>query len=52
MIIWVEDRGNFPESPADMYRDKTIAVTGVPYVHNEEAVYIKVESPAQIQVLE
>ena len=52
VIIWVEDRGNFPESPADMYRDKTIAVTGVPYVHNEEAVYIKVESPAQIQVLE
>lgn len=52
LIIWGEDRGNFPEAPENMYRDRTIAVTGVPYVYNDEAVYIKVSSPSQIQILE
>lgn len=51
LIVWGEDRYKFPDAPEDFYKDKTIAVTGTPYVF-KDIVYIKISSPKQIQVLE
>jgi len=51
MVVWGEDRSNFPGSPEDMYLGKTVSVTGEVYIYSG-ACNIKVESPSQIRVIE
>lgn len=47
VIIWGENRGNFPQAPEDYYLGKTIYVTGLITVYNE-VPQIEVTSPDQI----
>jgi DNA/RNA endonuclease YhcR with UshA esterase domain len=51
VVIWGEDRGNFPKAPESMYLGKTICVTGEVYIYSG-ACNIKVQSSSQIQVME
>lgn len=51
MVVWGEDRGNFPGEPESIYLGKTICVEGELYEY-EGVVYVKVETPDQIQVLD
>ena len=50
IVVWGEDRGNFPDAPESMYLGKTICVTGEVYSY-ENVCYIKVVTPSQIEVL-
>jgi len=49
VIIWGDDRGNFPSPPEDYYFGKTIAVTGL-IEEYEGIAEILVTSPSQIEV--
>lgn len=51
MVVWGEDRGNFPDKPESMYLGKTICVTGELYSH-DGVTYVKVATPDQIRVLD
>ncbi len=51
MVVWGEDRGNFPDNPEAMYLGKTVCVTGELYAY-EGATYVKVSSSNQIMVLD
>lgn len=50
IVIWGEDRSNFPEPPEDMYEGQSVAVEGEVYVY-EGVCHVKVTSPSQITVL-
>ena len=50
MVVWGEDRGNFPDDPECMYLGKTVCVTGELYAY-DNATYVKVARPDQVQVL-
>lgn len=50
MVVWGEDRGNFPGAPESIYLGRTVCVTGELYDY-EGVVYVKVETPDQVQVL-
>lgn len=47
VIIWGENRGNFPQAPENYYLGKTIYVTGL-ITEYEEVPQIEVTSPDQI----
>jgi len=49
VIIWGENRGNFPEPPESYYEDKDICVTGL-IVSYEGIPEIEVTSPEQIEI--
>lgn len=51
MIVYGEDKLEFPESPDTMYGGKTIAVSGEVYEH-DNVCYIKATSPSQVEVLD
>lgn len=51
IVVWGEDRANFPEAPESLYQGKTICVTGELYAYNN-ATYVKVSSPDQVKVLD
>ena len=51
MVVWGEDRGNFPGEPESMYLGKTVCVTGELYAY-DNATYVKVASPDQVKVLD
>ena len=48
VIIWGENRGNFPQAPEDYYLGKTICVTGLITEYNG-IPQIEVEYPSEIQ---
>ena len=48
VIIWGENRGNFPQPPEDYYLGKTICVTGLITEYNG-IPQIEVKDPSQIQ---
>ncbi len=49
VIIWGENRGNFPQPPEDYYLGKTICVTGL--IQEYEGIpQIEVTDPSQIEV--
>jgi hypothetical protein len=50
IVVWGEDRGNFSVLPENAYLGEPICVTGEIYVY-DNACYIKVQSPSQIQVM-
>jgi hypothetical protein len=50
MVVWGEDRSNFPGDPESIYLGKTVCVLGELYEH-EGVVYMKVSTPDQVQVL-
>lgn len=50
IIVWGEDRGNFPSAPEKMYEGKTICVTGEIYVY-DGVCNIKITSPGQIKII-
>ncbi len=49
IVIWIQNRGKFPEPPEDYYKGKTICVTGV-ITQYKGTPQIDVKSPSQIQV--
>ncbi len=49
VLIWGEDRSAFPQPPEELYRDKTIRVTGLVELY-EGGPQIIVESPDAIEV--
>lgn len=51
VVIWREDIGNFSADPEDMYRGKSVCVTGEVYLY-KGAPYIKVTSPAQMEIID
>ena len=51
MVVWGEDRGNFPDAPETMYQGKTVCVTGELYAY-DNATYVKVSTPDQVKVLD
>ena len=48
VVIWGDDRANFPWPPEDHYLGKTIAVTGL-IIEYEGVAEIEVSSPSQIE---
>lgn len=50
MVIWGEDRGNFPDAPEALYAGKTLYVTGEIYLYRG-VCNIEVTSPSQVKVL-
>lgn len=50
IVIWGENRSNFPSPPETMYSGKTICVTGEVYVYGN-ACNIEAQSPSQIEVV-
>lgn len=51
VVIWGEDRGNFPEAPEDRYAGQTIRVTGT--VSDYQGVSeIEVASPDDIEIVQ
>ena len=48
VVIWIQNRGNFPQAPEDYYLGKTICVTGL-IMEYEGITEIEVEYPAEIQ---
>ena len=50
VVIWVDDRGNFPEAPEVMYSDKTIRVTGLIQSY-EGCAQIEATSPDDIEII-
>ena len=34
-VIWGENRKRFPKPPDELFRDSTVIITGVPYMHND-----------------
>ena len=48
VVIWIDNRANFPQPPEDYYLGKTICVTGliVPY---KGSAQIEAQSPTQIE---
>ena len=51
VVIWGEDRGNFPEPPEQAYDGKTICVTGV-IETDEGRPLIIADSPSDIEIAE
>ena len=49
MIIWGENRGNFPQAPEVYYLGKTICVTGLIQEYNG-IPQIEVTTPDQVEV--
>jgi len=49
VVIWGNQRGNFPSPPETMYRGKTICVNGVINTYQGVA-QIEVRTPAQIEI--
>ena len=49
VVVWIENRSNFPSPPENMYAGKTIAVTGA-ITSYQGSPQIEVSSPSQIQV--
>jgi hypothetical protein len=50
VVIWIENRGKFPEAPEVMYSDKTIRVTGL--IHSYEGcAQIEATSPDDIEIV-
>ena len=50
VLIWAEDRANFPEAPEVMYSDKTIRVTGLIQSY-EGSAQIEATSPDDIEIV-
>lgn len=50
MVIWGEDRGNFPEPPEALYAGKMLCVTGEVYLYRG-VCNIEVYEPSQVQIL-
>lgn len=50
ITIWGKNRSAFSSSPEDMYRGKTLCVTGEVYLY-QDVCNIEVSSPSQIKVL-
>ena len=50
MVVWGENRGNFPDAPESMYQGKTVCVTGELYSY-DNTTYVKVATPDQVTVL-
>jgi len=48
VVIWIENRSNFPQAPEDYYLGKTICVTGLITEYNE-IPEIEVKYPSEIQ---
>ncbi|MFW6105174.1 MAG: hypothetical protein ACOC7P_01170 [Chloroflexota bacterium] len=48
VVIWIQNRGNFPQAPEDYYLGKTICVTGLITEYNG-IVEIEVQYPSEIQ---
>ena len=48
VVIWGQNRGNFPQPPESYYRGKTISVTGL-ITEYEGIAQIEVTDPSQIQ---
>lgn len=48
VLIWVENRGNFPSPPESYYSGKTISVTGL-ITEYQGVPQMEVASPSQIQ---
>jgi hypothetical protein len=51
VVIWGQNRKNFSPSPETLYSEKTICVTGKPYLYND-IVSMEVTNPSQIQVFD
>ena len=50
MVVWGDDRGNFPGAPEDIYLGKAVCVTGEIYEY-EGVAYVKVATPDQVRIL-
>jgi len=48
VVIWMQNRGNFPQAPESYYSGKTICVTGLIIEYNG-VPEIEVKDPSQIQ---
>ena len=48
VVIWIQNRGNFPQAPEDYYLDKTICVTGL-ITEYDGIPEIEVSYPSEIQ---
>jgi hypothetical protein len=48
VVIWIDYRSNFPQSPEDYYLGKTICVTGL-ITEYEGIAQIEAQSPTQIE---
>ena len=48
VLIWVQNRGNFPQPPEDYYLGKNICVTGL-IIEYKGVPEIEVKDPSQIQ---
>ena len=51
VVIWIDNRGNFPQAPEDYYLDKTICVTGLIIEYNG-IPEIEVQYPSEIEIQE
>ena len=51
VVIWIDNRGNFPQAPEVYYLGKTICVTGLidEYPKGSGSAQIEVKDPSQIQ---
>jgi hypothetical protein len=48
VVIWIDYRSNFPQSPEDYYLGKTICITGL-ITEYEGIAEIEAQSPTQIE---
>ena len=51
VVIWIQNRGNFPQAPEDYYLGKTICVTGLITEYNG-IPQIEVQYPSEIEIQE
>lgn len=51
VVIWGDDRGEFPESPEDMYAGCTVRVTGYVELY-EGSPQIHISSPGDIEIVD
>ena len=51
VVIWIQNRGNFPQAPEDYYLGKTICVTGLIIEYNG-IPEIEVKYPSEIEIQE
>jgi hypothetical protein len=51
VVIWIQNRGNFPQAPEDYYLGKTICVTGLIIEYNW-IPEIEVKYPSEIEIQE
>jgi len=49
VVIWIQNRGNFPQAPEDYYLGKTICVTGLIIEYNG-IPEIEVQYPSEIEI--